>query len=177
MDTDTAILMTNINGARKAILISIAYALRMNVTSVVSLVTRLPVENLSTLANEKLCIFSKSEARRFFAKPMEATAANRAESAPATSAKNAYASIMPPCVHTAFISPNAIPSSTSLPISRGINTSKTTSAMTNKGASTLGTIYPRTFSARSFRLTVCLGVLFFFISASVRTAVRFAIGN
>ena len=62
----------NINGERTAILIIIINVFWTFVTSVVSLVTREAVENLSTLAKEKSCTLSKSFFLTFFAKPIPA---------------------------------------------------------------------------------------------------------
>ena len=73
---------TSMIGARNAMRISIWNAFWTLVTSVVSLVTREAVLNLSMFLKEKLCVFSKRPCRRFFEKPIAPTEAILAAPAP-----------------------------------------------------------------------------------------------
>jgi len=68
--------------------------------SAVVRITREGVENLSVFLKEKDRIFSKTFRRRFFAKPMLATAAVRAASIPNASDSIAASTIMPPRIIT-----------------------------------------------------------------------------
>ena len=74
--------ITIIMGERIRVRKSCKAVMRMVLTSVVALVIRLEVEKWSVFAKEKLWIFSRSEDRRFFAKPWLATAPNFAARRP-----------------------------------------------------------------------------------------------
>ena len=66
------------------------------VTSVVSLVTRLDVENLSMLAKENVWILSNMALRRFLARPAPALAAKKPPRRPAASPQRATMIILAP---------------------------------------------------------------------------------
>lgn len=68
----------------------------MLATSVVIRVTSPGAENLSMLANEKVCTLAKMSVRRFFAKPALAVAENLPASIPKTSDAAAMTKSNPP---------------------------------------------------------------------------------
>ena len=96
---------TIIIGARTNILMICWNTFCIIVTSVVVLTMSDEVENLSVLANEKDWILSNIARRRFFEKPIEATAAVLAPSIPQPSDRSAASTISPPRVNMSSMEP------------------------------------------------------------------------
>lgn len=89
-------LRISIMGDRTATLRDIWYAVCMLVTSVVILVTRPAVLNLSMLEKEKVWIFSYIASLKFAAKPDDASAPKRPACTPKYRLKNASTSMIAP---------------------------------------------------------------------------------
>ena len=94
------VAITSIMGDRMSTRRKCCIVLRTVLTSVVVLVIRLGVENLSAFENEKLWIFPRSEERRFLAKPWLATAEKRALKSPQVIERQAVSTIIAPTVIT-----------------------------------------------------------------------------
>ena len=107
--TAMTVAAMSISGARTSVRMTIMKDCCTFVTSVVRRVTSEAVENLSTLANEKPCTLRKRPARRFFAKPALASAANHPESAPMERERHAMAIISRPRRKMNETSPLAMP--------------------------------------------------------------------
>ena len=124
----------SIPGARKAILKSIFIKFCIWVTSFVSLVTSEPVENLSILANEKVCTFSKTSCRRSAAKLTDAFAPKYEPPTPPAIIKTAHR-IIPPITKRplATVSVPSICESITVPKSLGMITSPATSTSIHSG--------------------------------------------
>ena len=99
-------------GALIHILKIIWYEFCTLVTSVVSLVTRPAVLNLSILEKENVCILLYIPSLRFLANPAEALAPYLPPISPAKSPTRAAINIMPPTIRICLISLFSIPSST-----------------------------------------------------------------
>ncbi len=109
--------------------------------SVVNLVTKLPLVNLSTFLNEKLCTLVNIFSLKFAPNPIDATAANLADNNPKIKESIARAIIIPPYINTTLTSPFATPSSIINVIILGIRTSQTTSSTTKIGAKIAYVLY------------------------------------
>ncbi len=96
-------------------------------TSVVSLVTRPAVLNLSRLAKEKVWMFSNIACRRFLAKPVDARAPYLPPITPVKRPRSAAPIISAPTTKMWRISPASTPSSMMDAIRKGIRVSNTTS--------------------------------------------------
>ena len=88
------------NGARNIMRRNIWYVFCMLFTSVVARMTSDEVWNRSVFLNENRRILSKIRSRRFFAKPIDATADVRAPNAPQVSDSSAASTISPPAHST-----------------------------------------------------------------------------
>lgn len=150
----------SINGALTAIRIIIWYAFWILVTSVVSLVTRLEVENLSMFEKEKVCTRSYMSFLKFFAKPADAIAAYFPDKAPQLrDSRESTTSNIPIVIicRTLFA---AIPLSIILAISVGIKTSMITSSVTNNGDNKEDFLYSRIDFANRFIIFVIIPFLY-----------------
>ena len=97
--------MININGVLTAILIITWNAFCTFVTSVVNLVIKLLVENLSIFEKENSCTLKYKSCLKFFAKPADAFDANIPATTPKDNDSIAHKTSSIPILYTAFISP------------------------------------------------------------------------
>ena len=137
------IAKANIRGALTAILIAIMKAFWTVVISVVILVTRDEVENLSMFPNENFCTLEKISALRLPAKPAEALAEKAPAKAPHASDTIAAIAIRPPDFRISFISAPALIALTIGAVIAGMSTSRITSPIMNTSARIVSFLYWR----------------------------------
>ena len=142
--------MIRLENARGTILRIIMYAFWMFITSVVSLVTRLGVENRSMFENEKVWMLSYWSWRRFLARPAEAREPNTDPMHPTNRPTSATHTMMSAVRAITPISPFSTPWSISTAISSGMIISHTTSAIIHIGVSSESRRYPPTWRSNSF---------------------------
>ena len=137
------IAKANIKGALTAILIAIMKAFWTVVISVVILVTREDVENLSMFPKENFCTFEKISALKLPAKPAEALAENMPAKAPQASDTIAAMAIRPPDFRTSLICAPALILLTIGAVIAGMSTSSITSPTMNTSAKIVSFLYWR----------------------------------
>ena len=131
----------NITGALTAVLIVIIYAFCTLVISVVVLVTRDEVENLSMLENEKSWILAKTSALRFLANPAEALAQNVPANTPQRRDTSAAATMVRPTLTRYPRSTPPLIRLTRSAVINGISTSRNTSPRMKIRVSTVGFLF------------------------------------
>ena len=137
-------------GARKNIRRSIFTKFCICVTSFVSLVTSEPVENLSILANEKLCIFENTSRRTSVAKLTEAFAPKKAPPIPPAIINTAVRIISAQVPATYCQFPLFTPSFIIWDRNFGISTSPTTSTTIQNGPKIKNSLYGFTYFIHLF---------------------------
>ena len=137
------IAKANISGALTAILIIIINAFWTVVISVVILVTRDDVENLSMFPNENFWTLANISDLRFPAKPAEALAEKLPANAPQVSDRIAATAITPPILRIVSIPALSWIILTMYAVINGITTSRITSPIINTSDSIVSFVYCR----------------------------------
>ena len=129
-------------------------------TSVVILVTKDDVENLSISAKAKSCILKYISCRRFLANPQEAVAASRPARTPKSRENIAIMTNMSPYFKIGVIELPLMESMT-IAITRGKKHSIITSTVTNSGEAREAFLYCRTLFSKVF---IIISLLFCFVA-------------